>query len=265
MWMPRLNVFADDNKYYKSKTFNKGLGTDLDMPNCTCYCTCRSFSASQVDKPYIMFKDRSAGSYPNAKNWFSETILPKGYDLQEGAIAVFDGNFGHVAFIEEKIDDTHAVISQSQYDSDKNRRDYKYWEKRTVSLQIGQTSMSGIGALIGFIYPPLNDIRTERDKTKHQIEVIESMLNVRTSPNGDVFCKGLYCPKGIFNVSNEEIVDGYKWYELEEKHWVREGEWLIDYPISDDDYYKNLYEQEVKENKELKKRLDKIRGLAEYE
>ena len=265
MWMPRLAVFADNNKYYKTKTFNKGLGTDLDMPNCTQYVVCRSYSASEVEQPYIMFKNRSAGSYPNAKNFFDETILPKGYDLKEGCIAVFDGNYGHVAFVEEVIDDTHAVISQSQYSSNKNRRDYMYWEKRTVKLVVGQTSMSGIGALIGFIYIPYKDIRVKRDSTKHQIEITESMVNVRTSPNGDVFCKGLYAPKGIFNVSNVQTVDGYKWYELEEKHWCREGEWLKEYDVSNEDYYKDLYWAEVEKNKDLENRLKEIRRLTEYE
>ena len=91
------------------------------------------------------------------------------------------------------------------------------------------------------------------------------MVNVRISPNGDVFGKGLYCPKGIFNVSNVEIVDGYKWFELEENHWVREGYWLTEHDTSSDDYYKDLYWKEVEENKILKSKLDEIRRLSEYE
>jgi hypothetical protein len=265
MWMPRLSVFADTNPYYKSKTFNKALGTDIDMPNCTDYCSCRSYEQSEVDKPYIMFKDRSAGSFPNAKNWFNDTILPKGYDLKEGAIGICDGQCGHVFCVEEKIDDTHAVISQSQYDSNKNRRDYKYWEKRTVELVVGKSPMSGIGALIGFIYPPHNEIRVERNTSKHQVEVTESMVNVRISPNGDIFCKGLYCPKGIFNVEDMQIVDGYKWFKLEENHWIREGSWVTEYDIANEDYYKNLYWAEVEENKKLKSQLDEIGRLAKYE
>lgn len=265
MFLPRLNVFADTNPYYKSKTFNKGLGTDLDIPNCTQYCVSRSYEASETDKPYLMFKDRGAGSYPNAKNWYDDSILPKGKDLKEGAIGVCDGNFGHVFFVEEVIDSTHAVISQSQYSSNKTRRDYMYWEKRTVELVIGKSPMGGIGALIGYVYPPIKDIRVKRDSTKHQIEIIESMVNVRVSPNGNIFCKGLYAPKGIFNVSNEEIVEGYKWFELEPNHWVREGEWLKEYDIADDDYYKNLYWQQVEENKLLKKRLEDIKGIVNYE
>lgn len=265
MWLPRLSVFADTNPYYKSKTFNKGLGTDLDMPNCTQYCVCRSYESSEADAPYLMFKNRGAGSYPNAKNWYDETLLPKGKDLKEGAIGVCTGEFGHVFQIEEVIDSTHAVISQSQYSSNKSRRDYMYWEKRTVELVIGKSPMSGIGALIGYVYPPIRDIRVKRDSTKHQIEITESMVNVRISPNGNIFCKGLYAPKGIFNVSNEEIVDGYKWFELEKNHWVREGEWLQEYDIADDNYYKDLYWKEVEENKKLKNRLDEIRGLSEYE
>ena len=125
--------------------------------------------------------------------------------------------------------------------------------------------MSGIGALIGFIYPPYTDIRVKRDTSKHQIEITESMVNVRTSPNGDVFCKGLYAPKGIYNVSNAQIVDGYKWFELEPNHFVRDGEWLTEYEIANEDYYKNLYWKEVEENKKLKNQLDQIARLSVYE
>ena len=265
MWMPRLNVFSDDNKYYKTKKFNKGLGTDNDIPNCTQYAVCRSYEASEVDEPYIMFKDRSAGGYPPAKKFFAETILPKGYDLKEGAIGVCDGNFGHVFRVEEKINEKTCIISQSQYSSDKTRRDYMYFETRKVELVIGKSPMSGIGAFIGFVYTPFTDIRVKRDNTKHQIEITESMVNVRKTPNGDVFCKGLYCPKGIFNVVDTQIADGYKWFELEENHWVREGEWLKEYEITNEDYYKNLYWAEVEKNKALTKTLKEIHSLSEVE
>ena len=263
--MPRLNVFVDDNKYYKTKTFNKALGTINDIPNCTQYCVSRTYESGECETPFVMFKGRGAGGYPTAKDFFADSILPKGYDLKEGCIAVFDGNYGHVAFVEEVIDDTHAVISQSQYDSNKSLRNYKYWEKRTVKLVVGQTSMSGIGALIGYIYIPYKDIRVKRDSTQHQIEITESMVNVRKTPNGDVFCKGLYAPKGIFNVVNTEIVDGYKWFELEHEHWVREGEWLREYDVSNEDYYKDLYWAEVEQNKELIKKLKEIHSLSEVE
>ena len=263
MWMPRLAVFSDSNPYYKSSTFNHGIGTTNDLPNCTQYCVSRTYEIGECDKPFIMFKDRGAGGYPPAKKFFSDTILPKGYDLKEGCIAVFDGTNGHVAMVEEVIDDTHAVISQSQYDSNKSLRNYKYWEKRTVSLEIGKSSMSGIGPLIGYVYVPYKDIRTDRDSSKHQIEITESMVNVRISPNGDVFCKGLYCPKGIFNVSSVEIVDGYKWFELEGNHWVREGYWCVEHDISSDDYYKDLYWKEVEKNKEYEKRFEKIKAILD--
>jgi len=263
MYLPRLNLFANDNKYYKNKTFNRGLGTDLDMPNCTQYAVCRTYEASEVNEPYVMFKGRVAGSYPNAKNFYDEWILAKGKELKEGAIGVCTGTYGHVFFVEQKIDDTHAIISQSQYSSNKSRRDYMYWEKREVELVVGKATMKGIGALIGFCYPPINDIRVKKDNTKHQIEIIEDMVNVRKAPNGEIYCKGLYAPKGIFNVSKELFVDGHKWFELEENHWVREGEWLKNYDVANEEYYKNLYWNLVDENKTLKNKLEEIKKIAE--
>lgn len=263
MWLPRLSIFSEDNKYYKQGgQFNIYTG-DVRMPNCTAYAYLRMEEEMELDDRYSYLVNPNGG-FGNAKTWYNTSPLPKGREIKEGGCLVFNGNAGHVCICEQKEDD-YIIVSQSQYDSNKSRRDYKYWESRKVYLTNGIPSMSGVGEYIGCLYPPIRDIRVKRDSTKHQIEITESMVNVRISPNGNIFCKGLYAPKGIFNVSNEEIVDGYKWFELEKNHWVREGEWLQEYDIADEDYYKDLYWKEVEENKKLKNRLDEIRGLSEYE
>lgn len=262
MFLQRLGIFSEDNEYYKQGgEFNIYEG-DIRMPNCTPYVYMRMQEAMELAKrnAYLI---RESGGFGHAKTWYDTTPLPKGKTLKEGAGIVFDGNYGHVAFVEEMIDNTHAIISQSQYDSNKSLRNYKYWETREVELVVGKATLSGIGKLIGFIYPEINDIRVERNKSKEQIEITESMVNVRTEPNGSVFSKGLYVPRGIYNVSNKRNVSGYEWYELEPNHWVREGEWLTHYAM--EDTYSDLYWEVVNENTELKERLSQIGKLAEVD
>lgn len=231
MFLERLSKAGmDSSPYYQNSTFNKAKGTITDLPNCTCFCQCRAYESCEVGEPFGMFYGYSIGGYPNAKNWYDKTTLPKGTELKTGSIAVFDGNYGHVAYVEQRIDSTHALISQSQYDDNKSLRNYKYYESKVVELVVGKATLSGIGKLIGFIYLPINDIRTSRNTFTDQIEITEEMVNVRIEPNGDLFQKGCYIPTGIYNALDRRNDGTYDWYKVEENHWVREGEWLKFYP-----------------------------------
>lgn len=228
MFLSRLNIFADDNKYYLiGGQFNDYSGS-VRMPNCTSYAYLRMEEAMELQKKdnYLI---RTSGGFGNAKTWFSTTPLPKGYDLKEGSVAVFDGNAGHVLFVEEMIDKTHAIITESQYDDDKTLRNWKFWNRRTVELVVGKATLSGVGKLIGFIYPEIHDLRTHRN-SKEQVEITEDFVNVRKKPNGEVTNVGCYCPVGIFDVLDSKEDNGWIWYKLDENCWVREGTWLIHYP-----------------------------------
>lgn len=248
MFLQRLSVSGvETSPYYQSSTFNKAKGTINDLPNCTCYCMCRVYESLDVDKPFPMFVGRSAGGYPAAKQWYNDTTFAKGSELKEGSIAVFDGNSGHVAYVEKVISKNRAIISQSQYDPNKSLRNYKYWEKREVELTVGKATMSGIGPLIGFIYLPIEDLRTKRDANFEQIEITEDMVNVRISPNDDPFTQGCYIPTGIYNILSRQNDGTYYWYEVETNHWVREGSWLQYYPKS------ITNEELIKENEALRK------------
>ena len=239
----------DSSPYYQSTTFNKAKGTINDLPNCVAFCMCRIFESLCVDKPFSMFTGRTAGGYPHAKEWYTKTTFATGSELRTGSIAVFDGNYGHVAYVERKIDDNHAVISQSQYDDDKSLRNYKYFETREVELTVGKATLSGIGRLLGFIYLPIDDIRVKSNPEQNQILVKEEMVNVRIKPDGDLFRSGNYIPMGYYNVLQKKTVDGYDWYEVEQDHWVREGEWIKYIP-------KETTNKELeKENAELKEQL----------
>ena len=230
MFLERLNLWSDENPYYiYGGQFYNCLQTNR-LPNCTEYCLLRAFESTESAKPFPLFYGKSATGYYVAKEWYDKTCLPKGTELKAGSIAVFSGNDGHVAYIESVIDKTHAVISQSQYDSNKSLRNYKYWERREAELVVGKATLSGIGKLIGFIYLPIKDIRTNRNTFTDQISITEDMVNVRIEPNGDIFQKGCYIPKGIYNALEKRNDGTYDWYKVEENHWVREGNWLTFYP-----------------------------------
>ncbi len=234
MFLTRLNIFDSENPYYKEGGKFNSFSADVQMPNCTCYAYLRMEEMMELTEPnnYLI---SSAGGFPNAKNWFNSTSLPKGYVLREGSIAVFDGNYGHVCVVEKIIDSNHAIITQSQYDSNKARRDYKYWEKRSAELTVGKATLAGVGKLIGFIYPPINDKRVARNEEKNQVGIIDDFVNVRESANGNIKDQGCYCPAGVYNVLNTKEVDGFVWYKLDNKCWVREGDWLVHYPKESDE------------------------------
>lgn len=70
------------------------------------------------------------------------------------------------------------------------------------------------------------------DTTRHQVEIIADVLRVRATPslNGDQIC---IAKKGLYNVLEEKVADGYTWYRIDEDRWVatKESEWTIDKPI----------------------------------
>ena len=259
MYLERLSASGiESSKYYvPNGQFNTySPSSSIQMPNCTIYCYCRSFSATNAEAPFPVA--RNGLGFGNAKTWFANSPLPKGYEIKTGSIACFDGNYGHVAFVERKIDDTHALISESQYDDDKSLRNYKYWQKRVVELKVGEATLKGVGALQGFIYLPIDDIRVKRDEGLEQIGIIEEYVNVRTSANGDVVQQGCYLPMGVYDVLASKEVDGYMWYKIQSKHWVREGSWLTHYPKNDE------VEELKREIKRLQTKLDEIQKVAQY-
>lgn len=252
MYLERLNAPSLESNYYKPfGDFNTSPPNDENqMPNCTMYCYCRAFESCRATEPFPIARNRLG--FNHAKQWYGLSPLPKGSEIRTGSIACFDGNYGHVAFVERRVDNTHALISESQYDDNKSLRNYKFWQKRIVELQVGKATLSGIGALQGFLYLPINDIRIDMG----DIEIIDDYVNVRASPRGAVLIKGCYCPRGYYKVLERDFVDGYYWYKIDENSWVREGEWLR---VMDEI---TLLKEE---NEMLKGRLKEIERLCKYE
>ena len=219
MYLERLSVQGVDsnnnpNKYYKpSGEFDiYPMNADVNLPNCTMYCYCRGFEAMESEKAFNWV--RSDGGFGNAKTWFSTTTMPKGYELKEHSIAVFDGNCGHVAFVEEVLDSKHAIISESNYDRNKYLRNWKYWQKRAVELTVGKATLAGVGKLIGFIYLPVNDKRVVRNSNVNQVQVTEDMVNVRQSPGGDYSVQKESIMLLVLKM--KEIIDELNWILMHE-------------------------------------------------
>ena len=116
--------------------------------------------------------------------------------------------------------------------------------------------MSGVGKLLGFLYLPIDDVRTTRNSNIEQIKITKEMVNVRATPNGNIARKGCFAPLGVYNVLSKQEVDGFTWYRLDKANWVREGDWLKYYPA-------NEYEALLKENEELRNKLKQINALSE--
>lgn len=262
MYLERLVKWGiETSKYYVPLgPFNFNQPNDnTQMPNCTRYCNQRGNEACEAESPIAI--GRVDGSFGNAKDWWFESPLPKGFILKPGSIAVFNGEYGHVAFVERVIDETHALITESQYDRNKALRNYKFWQKREVELVPNKATIEGVGPLYGFLYLPINDKRTIRDSSVEQVEIIQEMVNVRKTPNGELTMEGCYAPVGIYNVLDKQNVEGYIWFKLDENHWVREGDWTRYYSIDTEDY-KTLYYAEVEKNKILEDKLNQIKEIV---
>jgi len=244
MFLERLSINGVDsnnnpNKYYIPQgTFNiYQRDADINLPNCTMYCMLRANESCDATSPMKDIAIKGSTAFHNAKYWFFETGMPKGTELREGSIAVFDGNAGHVAYVEKKIDNTHATITHSQYCSNKNVRDYRYWQRiDNQELVVGKATMSGVGKLLGFIYLPINDKRVERNLAKNQVEVSSQFINIRKSPSLSAEkYDGCYCPVGIYNVYNLAEADGNTWYKLDSKSWIAGVDDVMYYEAEEED------------------------------
>ena len=187
---------------------------DWTTPNiyqCTWYTFYR---CAELGLPYPCYQDRAnrSGSYNNAKTWlanYREPWVVKGLDYKPVAhdIVVFDGEYGHVAFI-EKVNGKTALLSQymsGKADSFSN----KEWEIGT----------SYTGTLLGYLH--LEQVSTEQRNTAvNQVRVTESGLRIRTAPNLSGQIAGHAELNGIYNVYSITGADGYTWYEIADERYI---------------------------------------------
>lgn len=180
------------------------------------------------------YQDRSkkSGSYNRAKLWpanFREPFKPYYFaddpdiKIQAGDIVVFDGNYGHVIFIEKVDDQNHFFFS-----------DYN----RAAPLTFANGTWTRGEILTGNPLPtgkPLAVLKYKaaavypvvRNEYTDQIEAMDPTLRVRLSPSldGEIYCmikKGYYNVLSVTEASDKDKKE-YKgaddlkcWYEIEE-------------------------------------------------
>lgn len=228
---------------------------------CTWYVYYRCLEAG-FTAPCWWDRETKTGSYTNAKDWlnnFREPWEVKGpeYRPTPGDIAVFDGEYGHVVFIEKSdglISEYNRIV--------KNEFDNDNWEFGTT--------LSGCGPLLGYLHFPNNAISTvERDKTVNQVQCTDPLVRIRTQPNlnGEVYS---HVQVGYYNVLSQSDSDGYTWYEIAKDRWCANVGTI--YLPAEGDILKqikeylsameNRIETLDKENKELKEKMREINEIS---
>lgn len=244
---------------------------------CTWYVYYRAY---QVTGYFPCYNDRSRKieGYNNAKLWpqnFKEPWYPHYFadepdiELKPGDILVFDGNYGHVAFIGKIQDYDHAIVEQYNL---------------KAPLEFSNDVWERGGILKGYPYNtglPKGILRFEgkkketfdtvpRETSRDQIETTDDSLRVRTEPslNGEIVG---HVQIGYYNVLSQRFNDGYTWYEIEKDRWCANDS-VIYLPATEDvvrkiEEYIKAMKDEIntlsKERDEYRNTLDDIHRLSE--
>lgn len=186
-----------------------------DVPS-TYQCTWYSFYRAQeagFTPPCYYDRATRTGSYTNAKDWLANFCEPwevKGADYipVAGDIAVFDGTYGHVQFME-----TDTMFSEYASGDPNSFKNGTFAKKSN---------------LLGFLHYPYNSLNpVPRDTSVDQIQTTDDSLRIRTEPTlaGEIVG---HVGLGYYNVlervsANKEDrlqVPGLEyWYKLAEDRW----------------------------------------------
>lgn len=230
---------------------------------CTWYTYYRALEVG-FTPPCYWDRATHTGSYTNAKEWlnnFREPWEVKGpeYKPVPGDIAVFDGTYGHVVFIEKAdgLISEYNRITKEGFDND-------IWEFGS--------SLSGCGPLLGYLHFPNKVVNpVDRNERVNQIETTDTALRVRLQPNlsGEIYC---HVQLGYYNVLSQSNADGYTWYEIERGKYCANDS-TIYLPAEDEDILKEIeaYLKAMKEkvnvlteeNNEYKEKLNEIHSISE--
>lgn len=144
LFKPRLSDEGMANsKYYRDEKYNS-LADDVPYPNCTLYCLGRL--AELYD--HNIADDYFGNWIGNAKTWHSDIISERKRSDKPvlGAIACFDGTYGHVAIV-EMIEGKNVTISYQEKNGTK-------FSTVTEQFKVGtKYSKHGWGTFQGYVYP----------------------------------------------------------------------------------------------------------------
>ena len=175
---------------------------------CTWYSYYRALEVG-MSAPCWWDRATQTGSYTDAKDWLENFREPwevkdTNYTPVAGDIVVWDGEYGHVQFME-----TDSMYSE-------------YRSGNPDSFSNGKLSQYK-GVLLGYLHYPYESINpVERNENVPQIKATDEQLRIRTQPNLDGEIVG-HTKLGFYNVLSETEartedkvkVDGLeKWYEI---------------------------------------------------
>ena len=212
MFLARLSEAGiKESPFYNDNALSAFNGTANAMPNCTAYAFARTAELSYPTnvRDNVLFARKGAD---NARMWYSTTLWDKGSVPKPGAIACWDGELGHVAIVEEVLDDGSVLVSQSNYGG-------TFFETKEYSCKVGEVT-EGVGLVFqGYIYNPyVKDLRKDFIQSG-QVDVVADRLRARKSPNGELY-DGLYCPIGTYDVISIVHEGEYDWAKIDDDVWI---------------------------------------------
>ena len=171
---------------------------------CTWYSYYRALE-NGMSAPCYWDRATKTGSYTNAKDWLENYREPwevkdPSYTPKAGDILVYDGEFGHVIFME-----TDVMTSEYRNGDPNSFRNAKLGDFK--------------GDLLGILhypYEPLNPV--ERNENVAQIETTDDSLRIRTQPSLEAEIVG-HVQLGFYDVLDTKENDGYTWYEISKDRW----------------------------------------------
>lgn len=184
-------------------------------------------------------RETKTGSYTNAKEWLKNYRDPwqvKGVDYtpKAGDIAVFDGEYGHIQFLE-----TDSMFSEYSNGDPNSFRNGKFEKKAN---------------LLGFLHFPYEAVPTvERNPKVNQVETTDDSLRIRTAPSLDAEVVG-YVELGFYNVLATKKADNYTWYKIAADRWIADV--TVKYLPKDDD--EDIYREIERCFEQLKSNVKEI-------
>lgn len=197
MWKPRTQAVQQGET-----PFAWGVES---VYQCTWFCYYEALWHG-MSAPCYFDRATKTGSYTNAKLWLNEyrepwiPITDPSYKPVQGDILVYDGEYGHVIFMETDV--LTAEYRNGDPNSFRNAKvgDYK-------------------GDLLGVLHYPYTPVSTvERNENVNQIETTDEQLRIRTAPSLAAEIVG-HVQLGYYNVLDEKDADGYTWYEIAKDRW----------------------------------------------
>lgn len=124
---------------------------------CTTYCYNRAIEVNGAAPCwYEGSGDDGYGYYTNAKEWLKHYRSPyivksPDYTPVPGDVVVWDGHYGHVAFVEQVYDDGTALLSQSNMNGDEEYSTIPHWKiGKPIDKSYGFKYTTG--AVLGYLH-----------------------------------------------------------------------------------------------------------------